>query len=609
MAMMTELAEAQLDVVEVEGGEFVCVCREGALVDLPDEFDESEGIPTNFDDFCAATASLDVNNYLQRDADTIFETAFLSIRSDNFRDPKRADYDATIPPANYREATLREDADQWMVVVNKELKDLKDMGVYREEVLPEGRKAIGNRWVFEFKLSTDGSPPKAKARLVAQGFSQVPFVDYDATFAPVAKAALIWLIAIFTTIHDWELECFDATRAFLWGDLTREIYMKYPPGYQPTSIGGVWRLLKSLYGLKQASRIWYKLLRSTLEKLGFLRSKFDHAVFIFKRKWAHHNVHCILGMHVDDGLCGCNHTPFTTFIKGEIEKSFGIKDLGPMKNFLGNQFERDRKRRELWIHQEAFIELLLAEYGMEDCNPVQTPLDCDHPLGVETDVHPVVENLKQTFQRIVGSLLFLQLCSRPDILYAVLLLLQHCSAPEPRHLAAAKRVLRYLKGTKGYRLHYGGVRKDEVIEGMSDADWGGRREDRASISGFVFFFAGGPLSWSAKKQNCISLSTTEAEYVALTRAVQEGIWLRQSMEQLHMPYPSTIVIATDNESAEKLASNNSDHSKAKHIDIRYHFIRSHIESGIFAIQHTITCWSLYEKELNVNQESDCTVLL
>jgi hypothetical protein len=574
-----------------DDGDFTYLCREGVMQDLPDNFGE-----------LTATASLDVHDYLQRDADALFESALLSLRSDISRNPSSFGYDMTIPPANHREAMLRSDAEEWKRVEEKELGMLKSMGVYVEEVLPEGRKAIGNRWVFEFKIDPNGGPPIHKARLVAQGFSQVPFVDYDATFAPVAKSASVRFVAVHSSLNGWHLECFDATRAFLWGDLTKTIYMRYPPGYiSPTGLNGVWRLLKSLYGLKQASLIWYNLLRKVLEALGFLRSEFDHAVFVYKRPWGGEEVHCLLAMHVDDGMAGSTSSRFLTFIKAEIKKAFGIKDLGPLKNFLGVQFERNMETCELWIHQEMFIDSLLAEYDLVDCNPVKTPLDCDHPFGLPTDVDIPVANLTRTFQRIVGSLLFLQICSRPDISFAVLALSQHCSSPEPRHLAAAKRVLRYLKGTRSYRLHYGGENRHLPLTGLSDADWAGDKTDRASVSGFVWSLGGGPISWSAKKQNCIALSTTEAEYIALTRAIQEGIWLRQSLQQFRLPCPSPLIISTDNNGAKSLSTNDSNHGKAKHIDIRYHFIRSHIESKLFLVNHTpgvINTADLFTKPLH-----------
>ncbi|KAJ3494865.1 hypothetical protein NLJ89_g10721 [Agrocybe chaxingu] len=557
--------------------DFTCLCRDG-LFDTP--LSESG---TSAD---VTAASLDVEDYLQRDIDARYEAVFLSIRSDVRRDPRAASYDMSVPPANHREAMLRPDADEWRRVEQKELDMLKSMGVYVEEMLPEGRKAIGCRWVHEFKVG-EGGDRIYKARCIAQGFSQVPFVDYDATFAPVAKAVSIRFVAVYSALLGWDLECFDATRAFLWGDLSRLIFMRCPDGYIPSIAGAVWRLLKSLYGLKQASLIWYKLLRKVLEALGFVRSEFDHALFVFKRVWSNTDVHCLLAMHVDDGLSGCNFTPFLTFIKGEIGKAFGIKDLGPVTMFLGVQFERNLQTCELWIHQEAYTDVLLAEYGLTDCNPVSTPLDPIHPLGRESDVPLDVPDLVRSYQCLVGSLLFLQSCSRPDISFAVLLLSQHCSSPLPRHFAAARRVLRYLKGTRTHRLHYGGAQQTVPIAGLSDADWAGEKgTNRASTSGFVWSLAGGPISWSAKKQTCIALSTTEAEYIALTRAVQEGIWIRQSLLALHLHCPNPLVIATDNHGARSLSENDSDHSRAKHIDIRYHFIRSHVDNQSFTIAFT-----------------------
>jgi hypothetical protein len=237
-------------------------------------------------------------------------------------------------------------------------------------------------------------------------------------------------------------------------------------------------------------------------------------------------------MHVDDGLAGCPSMEFLTFIKGEIKKAFSIKGLGPLWTFLSVQFEHNLETCELWIHQEMFIDSLLLEYERTDCNAVKTPLDRDHPLGLPMDIHTPIDNLTHSFQCLVGSLLFLQTCSHPDISFAVLLLLQHCSSPEPHHFAAAKQVLHYLKGTHSYHLSYGGENRHLPLSGLSDADWAGNKKDHASISGFVWSIRGGPISWSAKKQNCVALSTTEAEYVALMCAIQEGIWLRAVPDRL-----------------------------------------------------------------------------
>lgn len=208
------------------------------------------------------SASLNVDDYMEWDHDSFFEMALLSIRSDIRRNPNTPGYDMKIPPATHWEAMARSDAEVWTTVEVKELNLLKEMGVYEEvDELPEGRKAIGCRWVYEFKLHESGEPPTAKARLVAQGFSQTPFVDYNATFAPVAKSVSVRFVAVYSILHGWDLNCFDATRAFLWGDLSVVIYMRRPPGlapiHQPSALArlrrplgltrGFWCLLKSLY--------------------------------------------------------------------------------------------------------------------------------------------------------------------------------------------------------------------------------------------------------------------------------------------------------------------------------------------------------------------------
>jgi hypothetical protein len=446
-----------------------------------------------------------------------------------------------------------------------------------------GRLAIGSTWVFEFKI-VDPPPNVAKGRLCARGYSQIPHLDYTETFAPVVKTTSVRIVAALAAKLDLHLECFDATRAFLWSDLNETIYMKYPQGYSGTP-GMVWRLLKSLYGLKQASLMWYKLFRTTLEKLGFKRSEFDHGLFTYHWPFNGSKAICFLAVHVDDGLGATNSTSFFTHLKGEIAKAFGIKDLGPVKSFIGFQFERDRISRELWIHQENYVNNLLDEYSLHDCNSVSTPLDSNHPFGDINSTYPETPNLVKSYQRLIGSLLFLSICTRPDIAFAVMALSQWNSKPEPRHFASAKRVLRYLKGTKDFRLKYGGVNKDLPLQGFTDSDWGGDPSTRASVSGYCWFFAGGPISWSAKKQVCIALSTTEAEYVAMTRALQEGIWLENNLTQLRIDIPSPICIKSDNKSTIALADNGISHNRTKHIDIRYHFIHSHIDSKTFILSH------------------------
>ena len=363
------------------------------------------------------------------------ELACLSLRSDMPRNPLAPDYDLSLPPATYKESQLCLDADIWQACVDKELGLMKSMGVYALAILPPGRRAIGNRWVFEYKLTEDD--PVAKGRLVAKGFSQIPGIDFGKMFAPVMKASSIRLLAALACHRGWVLDCFDATRAFLWGELAEEIYMKLPDGFRlppktslPPSTSRlpdcVWRLCHSIYGLKQASLVWYCKIRGVLERLGLVRSEVDHALFHFHGEWNGVVMTAIIALHVNDGLGGSNHQPFLDWVKSEICKEFGLKDLGPIRCFLGVEFERDLAKRTLWMHQATYIKVLLEDHGMSNCNPVRTPMDNSRSFLADT---PVLLDRRQEYQTIIGKLLFLSICTRTDIAYMVNSLAQYASAP------------------------------------------------------------------------------------------------------------------------------------------------------------------------------------
>jgi hypothetical protein len=370
----------------------------------------------------------------------IEEQANISIRSDRRRNPSSADYDMKIPPATYNEAILRPDRDLWLAAMRKELGIMKEMCVYKLSSLPLGRKAIGNRWVLEFKDDNKGGPTH-KARLVAQGFSQIPGVDYGATFAPVLKTASVRLISAIACKNNWDLDSFDVKCVFLWGILKEEIYMRQPKGFEEGDWKLlVWLMLRTIYGLKQSAMEWYEQVRAVMEELGFTRCTVDHAVFTYDRtdSISARRIICIIGFHVDDGLGTSNSPAFLKRVKAKIDERFGIKDLGAVTKFLGIQFERHRATRHLWLHQGEYITYLLDEYGMLDCNPVTLPLNANHPFGRPSDTYDTVLNLPSRYRKIVGELLYLAICTRPDISFAVNSLAQHNANPSPSHFAAAK---------------------------------------------------------------------------------------------------------------------------------------------------------------------------
>jgi hypothetical protein len=190
-----------------------------------------------------------------------------------------------------------------------------------------------------------------------------------------------------------------------------------------------------MYGLKQASRVWYSKIRGTLERIGFTRSDFDHALFHFHGDWRGTIVRCIIALHVDDGMGGSDNTEFLAWVKSEIMKDFGLKDLGAAKQFLGVEIVRDRAKKELWMHQRSYISTLLEDLGLTDCNPAKTPMDTNRS---DVSAESVLTERRTEYQTLIGKLLFLSICTRPDISYAVNTLAQHSSAPRQSHFDAIK---------------------------------------------------------------------------------------------------------------------------------------------------------------------------
>lgn len=208
-------------------------------------------------------------------------------------------------------------------------------------------------------------------------------------------------------------------------------------------------------------------------------------------------------------------------------------------------------------------------------------MDPNFPFGCPTDVFPHVDDLETEYRKLVGELLYLAMYTRPDIAHTVMRLAQKNASPEACHYAAAKHVLRYLAGTIGMRTHYGGAGINPVLHGFSDSDWASCPEDRVSVSGYVWFFNGGPVSHSAKKQSTHALSSTEAEYMALTGAIQDGLWLCSFFECIGISLKLPLQLYADNAGAIALSKEAANHIRTKHIDLRYHFIRRHIEEGTF----------------------------
>lgn len=307
-------------------------------------------------------------------------------------------------------------------------------------------------------------------------------------------------------------------------------------------------------------------------------------MFIYDKGDSTGHVYCIVGWHVDDGMETSNSKPFLHHIKECIAQCFDIKDLGPIQHFLGIQFERDHTTRQLWMHRGDYISYLLDEYDLLDCNPVHLPLNANHPFGRDTNSYEDILDLPTLYHKIVGELLYLAVCNRADIAFAVNSLAQHNVLPSPHYYAAAKCLLRYLSGSINLHVQYGGGKADEGLHAFCDADWASSIEDRLSITGYTWFFAGGLIVHIFKKQTIHTLSSTKAEYMAVAHVLQEGLWLKSFITELHIPTPFPIVVYMDNTGAISLSKEAKNHIWSKHIDIRFHFIHEWIEKGIFLPQ-------------------------
>jgi hypothetical protein len=368
--------------------------------------------------------------------------------------------------------------------------------------------------------------------------------------------------------------------AYLKGELDEEIYMELPDGAKyPGKEGWVWRLKKPLYGLKQAGRQWKRKLDKAMEKLGFRKSRADDCLYILRENG---KVILLVLVYVDDmALAGKTVATIKAF-KTSLGNIFEITDLGELEHILGIQVERDRKARTITLNQTAYIEDLLYRHRLRDCAPVSTPLAVKDRLSTEQSPSTPAEQTEYNeyanglvYAECLGGVLYATQ-TRPDIQHAVGVCAQFSANPGRAHLEALKRIFRYLKGTARYGLTLG--RKDGQLDliGWTDSDWAQDPDTRRSLGGFVFDIAGGSVSWSSKKQPTVALSTVEAEYMAASNATKEAIWLRVLLEDLGFPQMTATTIHADNQGCIALSKNPVAHSRAKHIDIRHHFIRERI---------------------------------
>ena len=427
------------------------------------------------------------------------------------------------------------------------------------------------------------------------------------------RSSSIRLIAALSAEFGLEIHQMDVVTAYLNGSLDVEVFMEIPEqlhnvldkiltkqkiGSQRKIINSeeivetakrwnkaldecdnsVCLLKKSLYGLRQSGLQWHKKLVRKLMSVGFEALPQDPCLFVAREG----ERIMLIAIYVDDIILASDDSVWLRDVKMQLSNAFEMKDMGIINLCVGVEFTRDEEDR-VYLNQSVYLKKVLERFGMNECKPTMTPMDVNVKLVKPECVKNKVMN-QYPYQSLIGALMYLAVTTRPDIAYAVNYLSQFNTNYDVQHWKAAKRVLRYLKGTSDYGLVY--ERTGLPLFGVVDADWGANAIDRKSYSGFAFVLAGAPISWEARKQRSIALSSTEAEYMAISEAAKEAMYLRDVLSNVGVEC-ECVTLFNDNQGAIKLAQSKNYHPRTKHIDVRHHFIRDMCEQGVVHLKYFV----------------------
>ncbi|KAI3771034.1 hypothetical protein L6452_02186 [Arctium lappa] len=415
----------------------------------------------------------------------------------------------------------------WIEAMQEELLHFKLLDVWDLVDLPKGQRAIGTKWVFRNKRDERGIVIRNKARLVAQGYTQEEGIDYEEVFAPVARIEAIRLFLAYASYMKFKVYQMDMKSAFLYGSIEEEVYVCQPPGFEnPSYPDRVYKLKKALYGLHQAPRAWYDTLSSYLLKNGFERGVIDKTLFIKRKK----KDILLVQIYVDDIIFGSTRDNMCKEFEELMHQRFKMSSMGELTFFLGLQVQQKSDR--IFIYQSKYVQDILTKFGFSDSKPASTPMETHKQItadleGKDMDVHH--------YRSMIGSLMYL-IASRPDIMFPVCVY----------------------------------------------SDLGGANLDKKSTSGGCQFLGARLVSWQCKKQTTVSTSTTEAEYIAAASCCSQVLWIQNQMLDYGVTFLHTPIFI-DNSSAISIVNNPVKHSKTKHIEIGYHFIRDCNETKLIQV--------------------------
>lgn len=494
------------------------------------------------------------------------------------------DSDYSGDPATLAEALAGPFAGQWKAALDEELAGIQSMGVYvlvPRSAVPAGRKIMRGKPVFRLKRNEAGEPMRFKARWVVRGYEAVFGLDYDKTTSPTMRMESFRLLCHIAAANGWHLGQLDVKTAFLYGLLPEgeTCYMEQPSGFEVVGKESwVWELRRGLYGMPQGGRTWNKTMNSHLEAVGFAHVPSE--VCLYARHSREGTV--FTGVHVDDFLYASSSDAARDQFVTLLGDKWTITNLGEARFCIGIALERNLAACTISLSQTALIDKILVTFRLSECSPVSTPMDPGLKLQRPSSSadHDAAAHLP--YRALVGSLNYLAVGTRPDIAYAVQQLAQFLDCYASVHWEAAKRVARYLKGTRDLKLTLGGAHTARLL-GFTDSDWARCPETRRSIGGYCFNLGSGAISWAARKQKTVSDSSTEAEYIAAADAAKECVWLRSVLAAFSLLTPGATPLYADNRGAIILSDDSSFHARTKHIDIKHHILRDFTSKQLLSL--------------------------
>ncbi|CAI7870283.1 unnamed protein product, partial [Closterium sp. NIES-54] len=478
-------------------------------------------------------------------------------------------------PRSYAEAIEDPYSSQWQAAMDAEMASWKSTGTYVDEVPPPGANIVSGMWIFRVKRPP-GSPPAFKARYVARGFSQRQGVDFFQTFSPTPKMTTLRVLLHVAAQRDYELHSLDFSTTFLQGSLHEEIWLRRPPGFTESfPTGTQWSLRRPVYGLRQAPREWHDTLITTLASLGFAPSTADPSLFL--RTDATLPPFYVL-VYVDDLVFATANTEALALVKSELQKRHTCTDLGELTSYLRLRITWDRAQRTITLTQSHMVQQVLQRFGFMYSSPQSTPL----PIGHSLSAPPSDESVEPSgpYPELVGCLMYLMTCTRPDLAYPLSLLARYVAPGRHRkvHWVAAKRVLRYLCSTSGMGLVLGG-RARVVLTGHADASWVDDLATQRSSQGYTFSLGSGSVSWRSTRSSSVLSSSCEAEIYAGSMAAQELRWLTYLLTDLGEVPRSPPVLYVDNKAMLALCQEHRLEHRTKHIALRYFLARELQQRG------------------------------